>query len=352
MFDLVKTGNAYRHLDTGDQLEGRAFRKLVGVPEGQRPTDAQFVQLLMLSLLGMAWFNSERMLEWAAEARGAGWAAGWDAAEAEAAALPCSKKEGLAFARWLVKNGPGFKKPSMFTGCGNRAQGSGPWSDALHAWLTPADAEAGPASLLEAVARKVRAARTWEEANLAVQARHGGLPLMGPYNAAQGLLTLLHGVCGGDCTHCFDASFDVASMRVWCGFGPGPITSIQEIFGGGGSDKETLSGIRRLQRMADDKFDELGLAFPYLLEEDGKTPRPLSCVDLEHSLCYFSRLLSILYPKKGKGMAPTLREQEALHKLLAKPMRDRRIPRWTIKELAMLGVSGATKRGHEMLAAA
>ena len=78
----------------------------------------------------------------------------------------------------------------------------------------------------------------------------------------------------------------------------------------------------------------------------------ISCVDLEHSLCYFSRLLSILYPKKGKGKAPTLREQEALHKLLAKPMRDRRIPRWTIKELAMLGVSGATKRGHEMLAAA
>ena len=69
MFDLVKTGNAYRHLDTGDQLEGRAFRKLVVVPEGQRPTDAQFVQLLlMLSLLGMACFNSERMLEWAAEA--------------------------------------------------------------------------------------------------------------------------------------------------------------------------------------------------------------------------------------------------------------------------------------------
>ena len=57
LFDLVKTGNAYRHLDTGDQLEGRAFRKLVGVPEGQRPTDAQFVQQLMLSLLGMAWFK-------------------------------------------------------------------------------------------------------------------------------------------------------------------------------------------------------------------------------------------------------------------------------------------------------
>ena len=40
----------------------------MGVPEGQRPTDAQFVQLLMLSLLGMACFNSERMLEWAAKA--------------------------------------------------------------------------------------------------------------------------------------------------------------------------------------------------------------------------------------------------------------------------------------------
>ena len=40
----------------------------MGVPEGQRPTDAQFVQQLMLSLLGMACFNSERMLEWAAKA--------------------------------------------------------------------------------------------------------------------------------------------------------------------------------------------------------------------------------------------------------------------------------------------
>ena len=40
----------------------------MGVPEGQRPTDAQFVQQLMLSLLGMACFNSERMLEWAAQA--------------------------------------------------------------------------------------------------------------------------------------------------------------------------------------------------------------------------------------------------------------------------------------------
>ena len=40
----------------------------MGVPEGQRPTDAQFVQQLMLSLLGMACFTSERMLEWAAEA--------------------------------------------------------------------------------------------------------------------------------------------------------------------------------------------------------------------------------------------------------------------------------------------
>ena len=40
----------------------------MGVPEGQRPTDAQFVQQLMLSLLGMACFNSERMLEWVAKA--------------------------------------------------------------------------------------------------------------------------------------------------------------------------------------------------------------------------------------------------------------------------------------------
>ena len=45
-----------------DLSAGRDRQPLVGVPEGQRPTDAQFVQLLMLSLLGMACFNSERML--------------------------------------------------------------------------------------------------------------------------------------------------------------------------------------------------------------------------------------------------------------------------------------------------
>ena len=345
ILDLVTSGNAYRHLDKADQEEGAAFRELVGMVEGARPSDEQFERLLMLCLLRMGMFNEVRMMEWASQHR--------KQPVSALHALPCTEEEALAFASWLKKNEQRLRAckdggNKMWAGAGNQVQGFR-WVGALRSWFGKPPGNQSP---LRAVASKVRAARTWEEANLAVQARHGGLPLMGPYNAAQGLLTLLHGVCGGDCTHCFDASFDVASMRVWCGFGPGPITSIQEIFGGGGSDKETLSGIRRLQRMADDKFDELGLAFPYLLEEDGKTPRPLSCVDLEHSLCYFSRLLSILYPKKGKGMAPTLREQEALHKLLAKPMRDRRIPRWTIKELAMLGVSGATKRGHEMLAAA
>ena len=65
----MTTGNAYRHLDTGDQIEGAAFRELVGVPDmvqkGRRPTDEQFASLLMLCLLRMVFFNEVRMVQWA-----------------------------------------------------------------------------------------------------------------------------------------------------------------------------------------------------------------------------------------------------------------------------------------------
>ena len=52
-----------------------------------------------------------------------------------------------------------------------------------------------------------------------------------------------------------------------------------------------LEGIRRLKEMAPRKFKELYKAgkvacpFPYLRDEDGASPRMISCVDLEHSLC-------------------------------------------------------------------
>ena len=65
----MTTGNAYRRLDTGDQIEGAAFRELVGVPDmvqkGRRPTDEQFASLLMLCLLRMVFFNEVRMVQWA-----------------------------------------------------------------------------------------------------------------------------------------------------------------------------------------------------------------------------------------------------------------------------------------------
>ena len=58
----MTTGNAYRRLDTGDQIEGAAFRELVGVPDmvqkGRRPTDEQFASLLMLCCC--AWYSSTR----------------------------------------------------------------------------------------------------------------------------------------------------------------------------------------------------------------------------------------------------------------------------------------------------
>ena len=131
----------------------------------------------------------------------------------------------------------------------------------------------------------MRDSSTWQEANLTVQT----LPGVGGYTGAQALLQVLYGVFGGEAAACFTPSFAAASMRDWCAYGPGPVSSCNKLFGT--ADGETLAGIRWLQEHQQERFAKYGLDFPYLQQADG-TPRLLAACDLEHSLCYFSRYLS------------------------------------------------------------
>ena len=319
ILDLVTSGNAYRHLDKADQEEGAAFRELVGMVEGARPSDEQFERLLMLCLLRMGMFNEARMMEWASQHR--------KQPVSALHALPCTEEEALAFASWLKKNEQRLRAckdggNKMWAGAGNQVQGFR-WVGALRSWFGKPPGNQSP---LRAVASKVRAARTWEEANLAVQK----LDRVGPYTGAQGLCTLLFGVCGGDFSLVFDnEGFDTGSLLDWCAYGPGPKTSIEKIFG---AKADTLEGIRQLRRMADDQFKQLGIEFPYLLNADA-TPRPLTCVDLEHSLCYFCR-----YLRARQHLGANARK---LHELVFPAICDGRVRRWKISQLADKSFEGA-----------
>ena len=101
----------------------------------------------------------------------------------------------------------------------------------------------------------MRDSSTWQEANLTVQT----LPGVGGYTGAQALLQVLYGVFGGEVAACFTPSFAEASMRDWCAYGPGPVSSCNKLFGT--ADGETLAGIRWLQEHQQERFATYGLDY-------------------------------------------------------------------------------------------
>eukprot|EP00666_Eupelagonemidae_sp_cell4sb_P008176 gene8176-23268_t len=88
-------------------------------------------------------------------------------------------------------------------------------------------------------------------------------------------------------------------MKGWCGDGPGTVTGGQRIFG---KDTSTLSGIRWLCSRAPEQMSALGLGLPSAQARRRRTrvstahpPHPHqrrhAGVDIDHSLCYFSRYM-------------------------------------------------------------
>ena len=111
----------------------------------------------------------------------------------------------------------------------------------------------------------------------------------GPFVGGQALLTFAYGVCKEDFSR-FAPRLDVGTMADYCSYGPGPKKMILKLWKAKGlNEAEVVARIVWLAKNADAEFAKLGLAFPYQVE-DGRR-RALTAVDMEHSLCYFSRYL-------------------------------------------------------------
>ena len=325
ILDLCIMGNAYRHLDSEDHVDGAELLNFVGADLNSRPSDKQLAAMLIPCVLRCAGFNEQLMTDFFGR-KGV-------------LAAPMKREEALDFAKEMQRLAPRDhpdrpKDPSWFQGGASQVQGFGKWATAFNSWFVK---PSGKGNTLHEVVTDLRAASTWEEANLIVQR----LKCIGPYSAGQGLCTLAFGAYKGDAAKMFGDSYDPASIRTFCGFGPGPADSIEQLFG---SEKKTLEGIRELVETADDTFRRLELPFPYLMEPDG-TARPLGCVDIEHSLCYFSRYLAI---KEQLGSAAN---EEKLWRSVRRPSRKgvgKAVPQH-LKRMKLKGLVNLVGKGENFV---
>ena len=337
ILDLCISGNAYRHLDNDDHVVSKRLRKHVGLKEGKRPSDEQVEQMLPVVLLRVAGFNEQRMAEALAKVRKV------PVDVAEKVLGPTNAKEGQHLGKIMTgiakdKNNRPIN-PKWMAGGASQVQSFESWATAFgKQWF-----QKGGARSIKAAVAKLRAAKTWKEANQCLKAT---LLNVGEYTAAQGLCTLVFGVLRGDVTLLFGKDYTTegpGSMLEWCGHGPGPATSVKEIFGEKrfkGNDA-TRDGIRELRDGAAAAFERLGLKFPYLGEAGGEG-RELTCVDIEHSLCYYSRYL---------GIREHLSEDERLalwnYVRLKHPPKQpvEKLAIWKLKDLAKVTDKGAGLEG-------
>lgn len=344
ILDLCISGNAYRHLDTDDHVASALLREHVGLEKGARPSDEQVERMLPVILLRMAGFNEQRMAEAMAEVRGV-------TKEVAAQILgPTNADEGRHLAELMgrvARSDPSKRpmNPKWLAGGASQVQSFASWSKAFTQWY-----EVGGARSIKAAVAALRQATSWKEAN---ECLIKTLLNVGAYTSAQGLCTLVFGVLCGDPKLLFGSAYQTdgpGSMLDWCGNGPGPAESIKTIFGK--SVGSTLEGIHKLRDGAAGAFSRLELSFPYL-GEAGSEGRALTCVDLEHSLCYFSRYLAI---------RDHLREDEQVELweyVLARHPPDQRAHQlverraiWKLKELVKAtekggGLEGAKRKADE-----
>ena len=348
----MKTGNIYRKLDELNDTEGAAQRARIGLDldkakaddDGQPP---ELVDALGLCMLRMGAFNQKRMAEWAAAC--AGTPGCRPVAGPAASHLPSSAAEIAHFRRWLREADKGEHgrgtpeerkrvaegRPKMFAGASYQVQSCTKWFDYLGKWLSPKENPSPGKLNLQTAARKLWESKTWLEANEVVIR----LPGIGNFTGAQGLLRMLYGVFRGDTTKLFNKDFDQNSMKYQCLSGNGPVTAVQGntakgkmgpgLWGGG---KDVHEAIAWLVDNADAELARLGLDLPYLAERDssGAWQRvALTGIDMEHSLCYFSRLM-----RARNKFADHAAVAERLHELLLPEIAARTLPRLSVKEYA------------------
>ena len=348
-------------------------------------------QALGFCLLFMGAFNKDRKAEWASSCAASGMPGCRTAAGAAATHLPCSIPEIRHFSSWLARKA-GVRL--MFAGAQYQVQSVSKWLRYLKQWLDPKCSRnlentatrlcpLRPMNLIRLICRLTGCnslqthssvwdrynSRSWTEANQVVTVSlrlhthtcclcslvlrwaserlsttvRQSIAGIGNFTGAQGLLRLLYGLFRGKTELLFCADFDTDTMMWECKFGNGPIAVIKgkpgRQTGLWNGKKDVLEGIQWLVANAEREFDRLGLQFPYLPEEScsagGKWARkPMTAIDMEHSLCYFSRLLRA---RKTFASKPELLQR--LHDLILPMIKDRRVYKPSFAGLLMYHAS-------------
>jgi len=261
----AKMGNAYRHLDTGTKRFGDMIRMKVGGAENSDPatwSEDQIQQSVIMAVMKMTGFRPEILRTFFKS---------WANLPLEAC-YPSTVEELDILTRYLRCLQNQETRPTLFHA---KFQTQGfRWIEYFASFTN---------ARLNSVVSKIMHAKTWGTAVLALQ----NLPGVGAYSAAQSLCDIFMGVWQQKRGLFHNHADVVDSMANDTGIGPGPIYSLQKIF----PDIENKdNALKILRESIDNAFQEEGLEFPYLKDQNGQTLH-LSCVDLEHSLCYFHRYL-------------------------------------------------------------
>ena len=333
---VAKWGNIGRYLDSGDRVTGdfvRAKLEHLGLalasPEG-------IAAALSMCVVEMDAWRVDFLRRWT-EQTPKGWFR-MPNGQLTGVNIPCGREEVknfIRFAKPIMRNEDGpFFSPS-YQNQGKRLVD-----------LRPGGKESYYDERLEQIDRvvaKLAASKTWKEACEAVVGASGsssrktwkGLSGAGQFVGGQALLTFAYGVCKEDFT-IFAPSLDVGTMANYCSYGGGPKRMVLALWKAKGlDDDEVVARITWLAKNADSEFAKLGLAFPYQVE-DGRR-RPLTAVDMEHSLCYFSRYLSAHDKLRAAGAA-------TVYKILSGPVANKECPRPSIKWLSTLTAHTAADR--------
>ena len=322
LMEVAKWGNVGRYLDSGDRVTGdfvRAKIEHLGLtlesPEG-------IAAALSMCVAEMDGWRVDFLRRWTEQTPG-----DWfrmSKGQMKGLNLPANREEVknfIRFAKPIMRNEPGPFFSASYQVQGRRLVDSY-YDQRL--------------KQIDSVVAELAASETWKEACAAVQLLSGA----GQFVGGQGLLTFAYGVCKSDFTK-FAPRLDVSSMEEFCSFGPGPKNMVLALWKAKRlDDEEVVARIAWLAKNADAEFAKLGLAFPYQVK-DGRR-RPLTAVDMEHSLCYFSRYLSAHDKLRAAGAA-------TVYEVLSGPVTNKDCPRPSIKWLASLTANTAADRCRQWI---
>ena len=286
----AKSGNAYRHLDSGTRILGADIRTRLNVCEGGKTlllSKNQVGEALCICLFEMAGFKQHVVKDGFKKLRVGQSAKGdtakdlleinkrWERLPLKVC-LPGTVAEIKIFKLFLQQKNRSKAGEKLFV-ANFQTQGYR-WISYLHSFMQQRN--------IDAVVEGVCNSKTWVGAIDIVTAMFDGI---GPYTAAQALCNLFFGVYQGKKGLFRHHDEVVASMVQATRHGPGPLHSLRKIYG------KTATFSSSIVQICDDvekKLEDLRLQFPYLKAADRTKPRLMTCIDHEHSLCYFHRYLT------------------------------------------------------------